>query len=485
MAQILKQSTSVDVRLGPFVDVGDGFTPETGVTIAASDEAEILKANGAATVAMSGAFAAVTGCDGWYDYTLAATDVDTVGDLTIVMQDDSVYLPVHARFQVVEEEVYDDLFAASAVGYLKPVTAGRDVDVTATGAVGIDWGNIENPTTVVDLSGTDINLVDTATAVTNDVGITATAVDNIWDEDIEAAHGTDATAGFLLRVLGAAISNRTNNANLNALLGVADTAGTDLPEQVWSETARILTASTNFNDLSAAEVNAQVDTALSDIGLDHLLSAAVVGTDVVDNSVVAYLVSSAATADWDTFVNTTDSLQAIRDTAPLGTAMRGTDSAALASVCTEARLAELDAANIPADVDAILTDTADMQPKLGTPAGASISADIATVDTNVDAILADTGTDGVVVASINTDALDAVALAADAANEIADALLARNIAGGSSSGRIVTDALRFLRNRWAISGGTLTVYQENDTTSGWTAAVTTTAADPISEVDPA
>ncbi len=126
-----------------------------------------------------------------------------------------------------------------------------------------------------------------------------------------------------------------------------------------------------------------------------------------------------------------------------------------------------------------------MQPKLGTPAGASISADIATVDTNVDAILADTGTDGVVVASINTDALDAVALAADAANEIADALLARNIAGGSSSGRIVTDALRFLRNRWAISGGTLTVYQENDTTSGWTAAVTTTAADPISEVDPA
>ena len=37
------------------------------------------------------------------------------------------------------------------------------------------------------------------------------------------------------------------------------------------------------------------------------------------------------------------------------TAMRGTDSAALASVCTEGRLAELDAANIPADIDAIPT----------------------------------------------------------------------------------------------------------------------------------
>jgi energy-coupling factor transporter ATP-binding protein EcfA2 len=38
-----------------------------------------------------------------------------------------------------------------------------------------------------------------------------------------------------------------------------------------------------------------------------------------------------------------------------GAAMRGTDSAALASVCTEARLAELAAANLPADVDTVLT----------------------------------------------------------------------------------------------------------------------------------
>lgn len=39
------------------------------------------------------------------------------------------------------------------------------------------------------------------------------------------------------------------------------------------------------------------------------------------------------------------------------TAMRGTDDAALASVCTEVRLVELDAANLPADIDAILVDT--------------------------------------------------------------------------------------------------------------------------------
>jgi len=56
-----------------------------------------------------------------------------------------------------------------------------------------------------------------------------------------------------------------------------------------------------LNDVSTAEVNTQVDTALSDIGLDHLLSASVAGTDVTDNSIIAYMVSKSATADWDSF----------------------------------------------------------------------------------------------------------------------------------------------------------------------------------------
>lgn len=45
------------------------------------------------------------------------------------------------------------------------------------------------------------------------------------------------------------------------------------------------------------------------------------------------------------------------------------------------------------DLDAILADTADMQPKLGAPAGASISADIAAIKSDTAAVLVDTGTD--------------------------------------------------------------------------------------------
>lgn len=61
-----------------------------------------------------------------------------------------------------------------------------------------------------------------------------------------------------------------------------------------------------------AEINATVDAALSDIKLDHLVAVAD-SDDVANSSIIAKLASSAATPDWSTFVNTTDSLQAARD----------------------------------------------------------------------------------------------------------------------------------------------------------------------------
>jgi hypothetical protein len=70
------------------------------------------------------------------------------------------------------------------------------------------------------------------------------------------------------------------------------------------------------------------------------------------------------------------------------TDMRGTDSAALASVCTESRLSELDAANLPADIDNILTDTGTTLPSTLS----TIDGKIDTIDTNVDSVLTDTGT---------------------------------------------------------------------------------------------
>ncbi len=91
-----------------------------------------------------------------------------------------------------------------------------------------------------------------------------------------------------------------------------------------------------------------------------------------------------------------------------------------------------------------------------------------------------------VVEEVVYDALYAAsATGVPTGNENADALLARNVAGGSSSGRLVKEALYFLRNKWTVATGTLTVYQTDDTTSAWTASVSSDAsADPIVGNDP-
>ncbi len=343
MTVFLKESTSIDIRVGPFLDVTDGFTPEVGVSIASSDEAEILKANGAGTVAMTGTLAPVTGCDGWYDYTLAAGDVDTVGELVIVMQDDSVYLPVFVRAYVIETNIYVSLFASGAsafdasanvtvaghtaqtgdsfarigaagasltdlggmstgmkaevnaeadtaatdYGALKPTTAGRDLDVTATGAAGINWANVENPTTALDLSGTDIQLCDTVTTNTD-------------------VRGTDSAAL-------ASVCTEVRLAELDAA---------NLPTDVAA-----------------------------------IPTTAMRGTDGVDTAT-----------------------------------MRGTDSAALASVCTEVRLAELDAANLPSDVDAVLLDTGTNIPATLAALNDLAAADVLTqVNAALDTAIAELG----------------------------------------------------------------------------------------------
>ena len=75
-------------------------------------------------------------------------------------------------------------------------------------------------------------------------------------------------------------------------------------------------------------------------------------------------------------------------------------------------------------------------------------------------------------------------LAQSVRSQIADDFLLRSIAGGAPGGRTVQDALRFLRNRFLIDGSTMTVYTEDDSTSAWTASVSTVADIVITGSDP-
>lgn len=68
------------------------------------------------------------------------------------------------------------------------------LNTTATGNIGIDWANVENPTTANDLSGTDIQLVDTTTTNTDMRGtdsalLASSAPTNFGDLSIEVSTG--------------------------------------------------------------------------------------------------------------------------------------------------------------------------------------------------------------------------------------------------------------------------------------------------------
>jgi len=75
------------------------------------------------------------------------------------------------------------------------------------------------------------------------------------------------------------------------------------------------------------------------------------------------------------------------------------------------------------------------------------------------------------------------------ADENADALLGRSIAGGSSTGRTVSQAFYALRNKVAFdtpTAGSFTVYATDDVTSSWSGTYTSDAgAEPVVSLDPA
>ena len=178
MFAFLRQSTANQSRMvGPFIDDTDFKTLETGLTIANTD----VKLNkGAAVGVDKNSGGATHRNNGMYSLTFNATDTDTVGELTGSIAVTGALI-VLFKFWVLEENIFDALFGATATGF----DANGRVDVS-------QWA------------------------------------------------GTSVAA---------------NNIAIKASLA----KGTDI---------------TGFNDLSAAQVNTEADTALSDIRLNELMAVA-------------------------------------------------------------------------------------------------------------------------------------------------------------------------------------------------------------------
>jgi len=106
--QILRQSTSVSVMLGPFVNSSDGVTTEESLTLTQSDLQ--LSKNGGAAAQKNDATSATHIYGGNYSVPLDATDTGTLGSLTLMCKKSGA-LPVKADFIVVTANVYDTLFS--------------------------------------------------------------------------------------------------------------------------------------------------------------------------------------------------------------------------------------------------------------------------------------------------------------------------------------------------------------------------------------
>jgi hypothetical protein len=106
MARWLKQSTSVDVPIGPFLDATDGVTAETALTLTQPDIR--LKKNGAAWAQKNAAQTLSHEENGFYEVTLDATDTNTLGLLRLAVFETGA-APVWEDFLVVPANVYESL----------------------------------------------------------------------------------------------------------------------------------------------------------------------------------------------------------------------------------------------------------------------------------------------------------------------------------------------------------------------------------------
>jgi hypothetical protein len=185
----LRQSTAVDVLIGPFVDEDDGKTAEAGLTIAQADVQ--LSKNGQTLAQKSdNTTCAADGSNGFYNCELDATDTNTVGQLAVTIFKSGA-LPVRHEYHVVEEAVYDNMYAGSAAG---PALAS---DVTTAHATTDALLDSEVADILVDTGTTIPGLI----AALNDPAASAIA-DAVWDEVLTgAAHNIASSAGRRLRAI--------------------------------------------------------------------------------------------------------------------------------------------------------------------------------------------------------------------------------------------------------------------------------------------
>lgn len=331
----IRQNSTDKVVIGPVVAVGDGFTPVTTLVLTgagAADEAEAILHNNGTVVDISAyTFAAIAVADGYYHLTLAAGISGTVGHMTVVINDDSLCLPVRADFLVLPANVYDslvlgtDLIDVNTAQWLgTAVELGYSSSlpkVDGTGAMGLAYCVVESTGA---LSETCIEL-GTMTPAYRDANASVLAFvggmlhfltgdcagesqriitfngqgSGHWDITVASAFSTTPSAtDKCLLIPAVSVSKLVDNVITAAAINAAAIDNAALAADIGTTV------------YASNKIALAVRKALDEIKLDHLLAVAD-ADDVVDNAALAKLAST--DGNWSNFVDTTDSLQSIRD----------------------------------------------------------------------------------------------------------------------------------------------------------------------------
>ena len=376
MQSYLKQSTAAQLRiLGPFVDDTDFKSLETGLTIANTD-VKLMK-NGAASVNKN-AGGGTHRINGDYSFTFDATDSNTVGELRVSIAVAGA-LVVVAKFWVLEEAIYDALFGAAAAGFdangrvdvgswlgtaaATPSVAGvPEVDLTHLG------GTAQSATDLKDFAdeGYDpatnkvqgVVLADTVTTLTNKTGfsLAATGLDAIvstatgmieiakaiWDRVISKAnHDISQSAGKLVRQTEASFVVAAGMAQAGTVNTITLAASESASNGIFDGDRCVITDGTGKGE--------------------HGLATTYDGTTKILTMSQNWIITPDATSEYelvpaDVDVETWQHVTVTNSPTtnlPEVDAKSISDSTAAADAVTEARLAELDAGNLPADIAAL------------------------------------------------------------------------------------------------------------------------------------
>jgi len=167
-------------------------------------------------------------------------------------------------------------------------------------------------------------LTDTSTTLNDKIDVIDGIVDDILVDTgttlPTALATTDGKVDDILTDTGTTLDGKIDDiltdtsTTLNDKIDVID----GIVDDILVDTAEIGAAGAGLSDLGGmsdgmkAEVEAGVDDALVAQKLDHLVAVAD-ADDVADDSIIAKIASKNGTADWSTYINTTDSQEALRD----------------------------------------------------------------------------------------------------------------------------------------------------------------------------